>query len=130
MPRTRFKHSRISGVTALVPEYRIVIDDELEFFNNDLKLLERNKKILGLGTRHVADERTSCCDLCEAAARYLFSELGVDIDSIDSLIVASTSHDYHYPASACVLHGRLGLHEECTCFDIGGLGCSAYVHAL
>lgn len=130
MSNTRFNHVRISGVTAVVPEHVIRIDDELEFFNNDVKLLERNKNILGLGTRHVVDGRTTCVDLCEAAARDLFAALNVDKDTIDSVIFVSTSHDYHYPASACVLQGRLDLSENCTCFDIGGLACSAYVHGL
>lgn len=130
MSNVHFNHVKISGVTAVVPEHSIRIDDELGFFNNDRKLLERNKKILGLGTRHVADECTTNADLCEAAARDLIAALNVDKDSIDALIVASTSHDYHYPASACVLQGRLELSEDCTCFDISGIACSAYVHGL
>lgn len=127
---SQFSHIKISGITAVVPEHFINIDDEIEFFNNDPKLLERNKKILGLGKRHVADDRTTNCDLCEAAARDLIDALNVDKDTIDALIVVSTSHDYHYPASACVLQGRLDLSEECSCFDISGLACSAYVHGL
>lgn len=60
----------------------------------------------------------------------MIDALNVDKDTIDALIVVSTSHDYHYPASACVLQGRLDLSEECSCFDISGLACSAYVHGL
>lgn len=127
---SQFNHVKISGITAVVPEKFINIDDEIEFFNNDPKLLERNKKILGLGTRYVADDRTTNCDLCEAAARNLIDALNVDKDTIDGLIVVSSSHDYHYPASACVLQGRLDLSEECSCFDVSGLACSAYVHGL
>lgn len=130
MSKSTFNHVRISGITAVVPENFINIDDEIEFFNNDPKLLERNKKILGLGTRHVADDRTTNCDLCEAAARDLIDALNVEKDTIDGLIVVSSSHDYHYPASACVLQGRLDLSEECSCFDVSGLACSAYVHGL
>lgn len=63
MSKSTFNHVRISGITAVVPENFINIDDEIEFFNNDPKLLERNKKILGLGKRHVADDRTTNCDL-------------------------------------------------------------------
>ena len=69
MPKTKFDHVKISGITAVVPEHFINIDDEIEFFNNDRKLLERNKKILGLGKRHVVDDRTTNADLCEAAAQ-------------------------------------------------------------
>lgn len=130
MARSRFEHVKISGITAVVPEHVIHIDDELAFFNNDVKLLERNKKILGLNTRHVADERTTNSDLCEAAARDLIAALDIDRAEIDAVIVVSTSHDYHYPASACILQGRLDLQESCTCFDVAGLGCSAYVHGL
>ena len=130
MPKSKFNHVKISAITAVVPENYINIDDEIEFFNNDAKLLERNKKILGLGKRHVIDDRTSNADLCEAAAQNLINNLNLDKNEIDTLIVVSSSHDYHYPASACVLQGRLGLNNECTCFDVSGLACSAYVHGL
>jgi len=130
MSRSRFEHVRIAGIAAVVPEKCISIDDEIEFFNNDPKLLERNKKILGLGTRHVIDGRTNFSDLCESAANRLIGELKVDRATIDALLVSSTSHDYRYPATACVLQNRLGLLETVMCNDLCGLGCSAYVHAL
>lgn len=130
MPFSKFSHVKVSAISAVVPENFINIDDEIKFYKNDTALLERNKKILGLGKRHVADERTSNTDLCEAAALDLIEKLNLSKDKIDAVIVASTSHDYHYPATACVLQGRLGLSEECTCFDVAGLACSAYVHGL
>ncbi len=128
--KTVFEHIKIKGIAGVVPESFINIDDEIEFFNNDIKLLERNKKILGLGKRHTVDDKTTCADLCEAAARDLIYNLDIDKDTIDSLIVASTSHDYFWPATSCVLHGRLNLKEDCTCFDMSGLACSAHVYGL
>lgn len=130
MAKAAFRHVRVSGITAVVPEKVVCIDDEIGFFNNDQKLLERNKKILGLGTRHVADERTAVSDLLAAAANDLIERLGVDRQTIDGVIVVTTSPDYHYPATACILQGRLGLSEECSAFDVGGLACSAYVHGM
>lgn len=130
MSLSSFNNVKISGITAVVPEHFINIDDEIEFFNNDPKLLERNKKILGLGKRHVADDRTTNCDLCEAAARDLIDALKIDKSTIDALIAISISHDYHWPATSCIMQGRLNLSKECTCFDISGLACSAYVHGL
>lgn len=130
MSLSSFNNVKISGITAVVPEHFINIDDEIEFFNNDVKLLERNKKILGLGKRHVADDRTTNCDLCEAAARDLIDALNIDKSTIDTVIMVSTSLDYKYPASACILQGILDLSEGCTCFDVTGLACSAYVHGL
>ena len=130
MSRSTFSHVRVTGITAVVPERRIDIDDEIGFFNNDRALLERNKKILGLGTRHVVDDRTSLSDLLLVAAENLLSGMKVVWEEVDALVVVSTSHDFHYPATACVVQGRLGLSEACTCFDVAGLGCSAYVHGL
>ena len=130
MAKSTFRHARITGITAVVPEKCINIDDEIVFFNNDKALLERNKKILGLGTRHVVEEGTAVSDLLTAAAIRLFDGMKLDRSSIDTLVVVTSSPDYHYPATACVLQGRLELSEECSCFDVGGLACSAYVHGL
>ena len=130
MAKSSFKHVRVTGIAAVVPDCVINIDDEIEFFNSDPKLLERNKKILGLGTRHVAREGTTVSDLLESAANRLLAEMDYDRLVIDALIVVTTSPDYHYPATACVLQHRLRLSEECSCFDVGGLACSAYVHGL
>lgn len=130
MAQVKFEHARVVGLAAVVPENCIWIDDDLELFNNDPDLLARNKKILGLGKRHVVDDKTSNADLCAAAAENLFRVADVDRGGIDALIVVSTSHDFHYPASACVLQDRLKLSENCTCYDISGLACSGYVHAL
>ena len=130
MAKSSFKYVRVSGIAAVVPENCINIDDEIEFFNNDRALLDRNKKILGLGTRHVVDDRTSLSDLLVDAAENLISSMPIEREKIDALIVVSTSHDFHYPATACIVQGSLGLSEECSSFDVAGLGCSAYVHGL
>ena len=130
MARSTFRHVRMTGITAVVPENVVNIDDEIEFFNNDRALLERNKKILGLGTRHVVDDGVAVSDLLAAAADRLFEGMKSDRSTIDALIVVTSSPDYHYPATACILQHRLGLSEECSCFDLGGLACSAYVHGI
>ena len=130
MAKSVFRHARVTGITAVVPEKCISIDNELEFFNNDKSLLERNKKILGLGMRHVVEDGTAVSDLLSAAAVRLFDGMKLDRSSVDALIVVTSSPDYHYPATACVLQDRLGLSEGCSSFDVGGLACSAYVHGL
>ncbi len=130
MTDSQFKNVKISAISAIVPENVINIDYEIKFYNGDQKLLERNKKILGLGTRHIVEEGVTNSDLCEAAANNLIRKYGIDKNTIDTLIVVSTSHDYPYPASACILQGRLELKENCACFDLSGLACSAYVYGL
>lgn len=130
MTNSKFNNVQISGITIVLPENKISIEDEIHFYKNDLKLLERNKKILGLGSRYVVQEGTTCVDLCEQAAKNLIADLNINIKEIDALICVSTSHDYIAPSSACIIHGRLGLEESCACFDTSGLSCSGYVYAL
>lgn len=113
-----------------MPNKVINIDDEIGLYNNDKKLLERNKKILGLGTRHIVDENTTAIYLCEVATLNLMNKHNIDKTKIESLIVVSTSHDYVYSASDCILQGLLDLPESCLCFDMSGLACSGYVHRL
>jgi len=130
MAKSKFSHVRITGITGVVPEHCITIDDEIQFYGGNEKLLNRNKQILGLDKRYVVDEYTTLSDLGEAAANDLIAQLGIDRGSVDALIVGSTSHDYRAPATACILQARLGLSQECMCYDQAGLGCTAYVHAL
>lgn len=130
MPHTCFRNVVIKAIAGVVPEVVINIDSELEFYHGDKRILEKNKKILGLGLRHVADERTVTTDLCEAAAASIISETEVEPKTIDTLIAVSSSHEYQLPATACLLQDRLKLDEDCCCYDISGLACSAYVTAL
>lgn len=130
MGLSKFNNIQIAGVKVVLPNKCINIDEEIHFYENNLKLLERNKKILGLGARYVVEEGITSLDLCEQAAKELMAEINVDSSQIDTVIVASTDHEYRTPADACIIHDRLGLDENCACFDVSGLSCSAYVYSL
>ena len=130
MSEIKLSHAKVSGITACIPESFVNIDDEIKYYDNNIKILERNKNILGLGKRHITDEQTTAADLCEFAANDLLTSLQIEKNSIDVLIMSSISLDFTTPATACVLQHRLGLSENCTCFDLTGLSCSAYVHGL
>lgn len=130
MGLSQFNNVQISGVKVVLPNKCINIDEEINFYKDEPKLLERNKKILGLGKRYVIEDDITSLDLCEQAARELIAELNIDSSQIDTIIDASISHEYVTPADSCILHGRLNLSENCSCFDVGGLSCSAYVYAL
>ena len=51
MTVSSFNHVKISGVKTVIPENYVDIDDELEFFGNNPKKLERAKKISFGGLR-------------------------------------------------------------------------------
>lgn len=129
MSLSKFNNVKISGIVCVVPENHINIDDEIKFYKNSEKLA-RNKKILGLGKRHIAPDGIWTGDLCEEAAKILIKSENIDIDEIDTLIVASINHDYNGNSDACIIQGHLGLSEECACFDTCGLGCTDSIYGL
>ncbi len=129
MPKAIFHKSRITGVVTAVPPNRRSIDDEIEQYGGDRAQIERIKKTIGLRERYVVDENTTSADLCERAAFALLGDCGAAVDSIDGVIMVTQTPDYFQPATACVLHGRMGMKEDCAAFDVN-LGCSGYVYAL
>jgi len=129
MSLSNFKNVKVTGMVTVLPENHINIDDEIEFYDNK-KILERNKKILGLGTRHVVTEGVTASTLCEEAARILIKEKNIELSKIDTLIMTSINHDYNGNSDACIIQGNLGISEECACFDTCGLGCTDAVYGL
>lgn len=129
MTLSKFTNVKITGSVCVVPERHIDIDDEIKFYKDEKKLA-RNKKILGLGTRHVLPEGCTCIDLCEEPAKVLIKDLNIKKEEIDTLIVVSINHDYVGNSDACILQHKLGLTEECACFDMSGLGCTDVVYGL
>lgn len=83
----------------------------------------------GIRTRRIAAEGVCGSDFAFEAATSLLNEEGIDRQSIDLVIMCTQTPDYLLPTTACVLHERLGLKQQCACFDIN-LGCSQYVYAL
>lgn len=126
--KTILKHAQIKGVVTVIPNKKINIDEEIEFFGSEKKLI-RAKKIIGFGNRYVVEEAQTVVDLAEKAGNILIDELKINKSEIDALILVTQSPDYLYPASSCILHGRLELNENCATFDVG-LGCSGYVYGL
>jgi 3-oxoacyl-[acyl-carrier-protein] synthase-3 len=86
-------------------------------------------KMIGVEQRRIAPAHQTTADLCFEAARVLLQKLDWSADSVDALIFVSQTPDYRLPATACSLHGRLGLAPHCQAFDVG-LGCSGYVYGL
>lgn len=86
-------------------------------------------KMIGVEQRRIAPPQQTTADLCFEAAKTLIARLDWATDSIDGLIFVSQTPDYRLPATACSLHGRLGLSTHCQALDVS-LGCSGYVYGL
>jgi 3-oxoacyl-[acyl-carrier-protein] synthase-3 len=79
-------------------------------------------------SRKQPDEDTS--SLCVEAFHALTAKTTVQIENIDFLVVCSQNPDGNgIPHTSAIVHGALGLRDDCAAFDIG-LGCSGYVYSL
>ena len=110
----------ITGIGGYVPDY-VLTNDELSRMvdTNDEWIMTRvgikERRILteeGLGTSYMARK----------AAKELIKKTGVDPDSIDALIVATSTADYHYPSTASIVIGKLGL-KNAMAFDFWAACC-------
>ena len=121
------KNIRIAGMAACVPR-QAEENSSLAIFReqSDYALFVNTT---GVERRRVAPSDVCASDLCLAAAEELISKLGWVKEEVDCMIFASHSPDYPYPATSCMLQHRLGLSEECMCFDIA-LGCSGWIYGL
>ncbi len=125
----RLKGVRLAGIAAVVPPGVRTIEEDRELLGGESALLERLKKHIGIKSRHVTLKDECASDLCEHAARLLLSELDCDPSTVDGLVMVTATPDYFQPATACVLHGRLGLARDAAAFDLG-LACSGYIYGL
>lgn len=126
------KHSvargaRIRGVASAVPDQIITSADEAAVFGE--AEMEKIASTTGIRERRVAPEGICTSDLCIAAADELLEHTGIARESIDALILVTQTPDYILPATACSLHGRMGLATGCAAFDVN-LGCSGYTYGL
>ncbi|MDR1656436.1 MAG: ketoacyl-ACP synthase III [Deltaproteobacteria bacterium] len=118
---------KITGLASAVPTKKVSNVDYCTLFGQ-----ETVDKIIATTSveecYHVHENQTAS-DLAFAAARHLLEQLDIPLKSIGLLIFVVTYPDYFVPATANVLHKRLGLSTDCLAFDMN-LACSGFVVGL
>ena len=123
----KFKNIKISCVSSAVPTQIVTGEDFHERFGEEA--VRKFQESTGVKQFRKTKDHQTASDLCYAAAENIIKEKEVCRDEIGALIFIAHSTDYRRPATACVLHKRLGLGKDCVAFDVS-LGCSAFVYGL
>lgn len=120
---TRF--ANIIGTGSYLPE-KVLTNADLESMvdTSDAWIHSRT----GISQRHIAADGETTCDLAEHAARRALQAAQISTDSIDLIIVATTTADQVFPSTACLLQERLDIHG-CPAFDVQAV-CTGFVYAL
>ena len=118
-------YSRIAGTGSYLPP-RIVTNAEFSqrLETSDEWIRERT----GIAQRHIADESQASSDLALEASRAALQAAGARPEDIDLIIVATSTPDFIFPSTACLLQAKLGA-TDCPAFDVQAV-CSGFVYAL
>jgi 3-oxoacyl-[acyl-carrier-protein] synthase-3 len=82
----------------------------------------------GIRERHVAATGEFTSDLAVAAARAALANAGVEANSIDLIVLATSTPDNTFPATAVSVQAALGIHHGAA-FDLQAV-CSGFVFGL
>jgi 3-oxoacyl-[acyl-carrier-protein] synthase-3 len=82
----------------------------------------------GIRQRHIADDSETTASLGEAAARNALRNAGLVPADIDLIVLATSTPDNTFPASAVNIQQRLGIHHGFA-FDLQAV-CSGFVFAI
>src|SRR5262249_36918832 len=105
---------------------RIITNAELEktVDTSDEWIVQRT----GIRQRHIAAQGEYTSDLAIHAARAALAHAGVDAQSIDLVLVATSTPDRSFPATAVAVQAALGITQGAA-FDLQAV-CSGFVYGL
>lgn len=117
--------SIVKSVGGYLPE-KIVTNDDLskKVETTDEWIRERT----GISSRHIAAEGECTSDLGLKAARQALERAGMDATEIDLIILATSTPDQTFPATAVTIQAELGITEGAA-FDVQAV-CSGFIFAL
>jgi len=118
-------YSRIVGTGSCLPP-RIVTNDELaeRMDTSDEWIRTRT----GIRQRHIADPAQTASELALPAALKALEAAGAAPAEVDLIVVATSTPDYVFPSTACLLQAKLGI-KACPAFDVQAV-CSGFVYGL
>ncbi len=118
--------SRIVGTGSYLPS-RVMTNHDFAargLDTNDAWIRERT----GIVQRHIAEKDQGSSDLAFHAGKNALQAAGLQASDIDLIIVATSTPDYVFPSTACLLQAKLGV-KGSTAMDVQAV-CSGFVYAL
>ncbi len=117
--------SVVRGFGTALPK-RVVTNAEMESMvdTSDEWIVQRT----GIRQRYIAGEGETTASLGEAAARAALDRAGLTAADIDLIVVATSTPDNTFPATAVNIQNRLGMHHGFA-FDLQAV-CSGFVYAV
>jgi len=115
--------SVIQGIGSYLPE-RIMSNAEMSTLvdTSDEWIQERT----GIHQRHIVAEGQFTSDLGYEAAKVALAHAGMSADDLDLIVVATSTPDLTFPATATMIQEKLGMHHGAA-FDVQAV-CSGFIY--
>jgi 3-oxoacyl-[acyl-carrier-protein] synthase-3 len=119
------RRSFIAGTGAALPPRRVTnaelasrVDTTHEW------IVERT----GIEARHIAADGETTATLATEAAKKALAAAGLDAGEIGLIVLATSTPDQTFPASATLVQAALGI-DDCIAFDVQAV-CTGFLYAL
>ena len=118
--------ARIAGVGSFLPGSPISNTDLVQrgVDTDDEWIVART----GIKTRHLAQAGSTSSQLAFEASTRALAAAGIDAGELDLIIVATSTPDFIFPSTACLLQSRLG-NTGAMAFDVQAV-CAGFIYAL
>ncbi len=123
----KFQDIRIAGLSSAVPLAKRNVAEAIAQFPD--KNIQEQIVASGVSESRIAPADQTASDLGFVAAKVLLEDKQTDISAIGCIIFAALTPDYRSPATAAVLHHRLGLSIDCIAYDLV-LGANGFVTGM
>ncbi|AAP95679.1 3-oxoacyl-ACP synthase [[Haemophilus] ducreyi] len=82
----------------------------------------------GMKERRIAAADETVATMGAAAAHKACEMAAIDVNEIELIVVATTTHSHAYPSAACQIQGMLAI-EDAIAFDVAA-ACTGFIYAL
>lgn len=118
-------YAQILGTGSYLPANRVTNDDLAQRIDTSDEWITTRT---GIKARHIAAEHEKTSDLASEAARRALADANVQAGEIDLIVVATTTPDMQFPATATIVQHKLGI-AGCPAFDVQAV-CAGFMYAL
>ena len=120
------RRSRIISCGAYLPEGIMTNDDIARFVDTSHEWIEQRS---GIKSRHIAAKDQTTSDMATRAARLALDKAGLTGRDIDAIILATSTPDQTFPATAVTVQDNIGMGDRGFAFDIQAV-CTGFIYAL
>lgn len=118
-------YSKIAATGSYLPaQIRTNADLEKMVETSDEWIVTRS----GMKERRIASADETVATMGFEAAKSALQQAGIDPQSIDMIVVGTTSNSHAYPSAACQIQGMLEI-DDAIAFDVAA-ACTGFVYAL